>query len=127
MTRRRVLVVDYDRSMRGLLREILCDLADSIDLAPDLGTARQLLERAHYQLSLSELHLPEGSGLDLIRLIHKSDPRVPVILMTSFPTPEVHLRAARAGAHALLGKPFSHQLARSICRPLLEKRDPPLA
>ncbi len=119
MTTQRVLVVDYDPSMRNLLREILGDIADRIDVAGGLREARQYLENARYNLSLSELLLPEGSGLELVRLIGDKYPELPVILMTSFPTSDVRSRAARAGAHALLEKPFSNQAARSICKRFL--------
>ena len=68
----RVLVVDDEESLRELLELTLVGMGLDVDVAEDLSTARALLERYRYSLCLTDMRLPDGNGLDLVRLINTS-------------------------------------------------------
>ena len=62
----RVLVVDDEESLRELLELTLVGMGLDVDVAEDLSTARAILERYRYSLCLTDMRLPDGSGLDLV-------------------------------------------------------------
>ncbi len=103
----KILVVDDDQESRGLL----CEVLESGGYAPHAVAngreAREVLNRdLEYRIVIADLHMPQESGLELLRSIRRQQFQHEFILMSSFMTgPEKH--AAKAlGAHALLEKPF---------------------
>ena len=114
-TKPKILVVDDD-----------ADLADAIQLFFDLegwdsesassgNEAIRLLEQKSFSLVLSDIRMPNGTGVDLIKWMKTSRPSVPIILMTGFAdisAPE----ASALGAVALIKKPFEAEVVMSTIR-----------
>lgn len=103
----RVLVADDDPAMSSLLREQLTYWGYEAASAQDVPSALRLLDAGPYQFVVSDLHMPPGSGFDLLGAIRARWPETAVILMSAFPAPETAQRAREAGALTLLAKPFS--------------------
>ncbi len=55
---------------------------------------------------LSDIYMPDGGGLDLVKDIHEIDPAIPIILMTAQGSVEAAVRAMSEGATDFIGKPF---------------------
>ncbi|MET4636653.1 response regulator [Kaistia sp. UC242_56] len=99
-----IAVVDDDDDVRTALDDML----------KSLGYAAQLFETADAFLSsgsggevdcvISDVQMPGTSGLQLARVMQLA--KMPVILITAFPTPEVEQQAEAAGVRRLLVKPF---------------------
>ena len=109
-TRRHLLVVDDEPHIGLLLRPHLEQLGYRVSVARSLADARAVVrERAHpLDGLLLDLHLPDGSGLDLLHELRR-DPAthaLPVIVLTAEGEDRVLQDAAALGA-ALLTKPFS--------------------
>ena len=65
----RVLVVDDEEDIRELLDLTLARMGLSADCAGSVAEARQYLEKERYSLCLTDMRLPDGEGLDVVRLI----------------------------------------------------------
>lgn len=115
-TSRRVLVVDDEADIRELLDMTLARMGLAADCAGTLAEARQLLEHGHYKLCLTDMRLPDGEGLDLVRLIADRHPHLPVAVITAHGSLENAVCALKAGAFDYLSKPVSLDQLRALVR-----------
>jgi|SRR5215471_20757544 len=106
-SRAHVLVVDDDRLLRWAVAETLGDRGYDVSEAADAKSALQALATrgAATDLVLLDLFLPDVSDLRVLNLIRTSAPAIPVVLMTSFVSPEIVEQAMAAGARVIT-KPF---------------------
>lgn len=117
-----VLVVDDEADLRELLALTLVRLGLDVDTADSLAQARELLARKRYALALTDMRLPDGVGLDLVRdLAASSGP--PVAVITAFGSAENAVAALKAGAFDYLTKPVDLEQLRLLVRSAL--RQPP--
>ena len=72
----------------------------------DEGLARA--QRDPFDLVITDLRLPGLNGLELVKQLHVSRPRLPIILMTAHGTTETAIEATKSGAFDYLLKPFFH-------------------
>jgi DNA-binding NtrC family response regulator len=103
---RSILLVDDDAAMRRMLLDQLEVLGFRAAAAESVDSALVLLRDHAFSAVLTDIHMPEKDGFDLLRAIRASVPSLPVILMTSFGDESTARRAADAGAFASLSKPF---------------------
>jgi DNA-binding NtrC family response regulator len=103
---RSVLLVDDDPAMRRMLLDQLEVLGFRAAAAESVDSALALLRDRAFSAVLTDIHMPEKDGFDLLQAIRASVPSLPVILMTSFGDENTARRAADAGAFASLSKPF---------------------
>lgn len=104
----RILVVDDDPESRDLLCEVLeANGYQQVEAVADGLAAREALARDDdCPIVIADLHMPNESGLDLLRNLRKQNAKHQIVLMSSFiSTPERKL-ARDLGAYALLDKPF---------------------
>jgi putative two-component system response regulator len=104
------LVVDDSRVMREALAQDLTELGYEVRTAVDGAEAMRAVTAAQPDLVVSDVAMPGLDGIGLCRAL-KNDPSlrfIPVVLMTSEPDRETHLRAIAAGADDFFGKPFDH-------------------
>jgi two-component system response regulator PilR (NtrC family) len=113
-----VLVVDDEADLRDLLALTLVRLGLDVDGAESLGRARELMAARAYSLCLTDMRLPDGSGLDLVREAHnRGGPRIAVI--TAFGSAENAVAALKAGAFDYLTKPVDLDQLRLLVRSAL--------
>ncbi|MGH7529581.1 MAG: response regulator transcription factor [Gemmatimonadales bacterium] len=107
-TPRHLLVVDDEPHIGLVLRPYLERLGYRVSFARTLAEARATLRAAAADGLLLDLHLPDGSGLDLLRDLRRATPtaRLPVLVLTGEGEEHVLRDARRLGA-ALITKPFS--------------------
>ena len=109
MSSQKILVVDDDAESRGLICEVLEANGYAVSAVEDCAAARQALGRdGLYRIVIADLHMPNESGLDLLRSLRpqiaKQD--IALILMSSFISGPERKSAKELGAHAMLEKPF---------------------
>lgn len=105
---RRALVADDDESFLRTVQRILRK-ADFAVTAVDSGfKAISALEETPFDVVLSDVQMPDGGGLDLLRAIRRIDLDVPVILMTGEPSLTAAAQAVEYGAFRYLTKPIDH-------------------
>lgn len=120
----RVLVVDDEESLRELLELTLVGMGLDVDLAADLASARKLLGAQRYSLCLTDMRLPDGNGLDLVRQISESLPDTPVAVITAYGSAENAVAALKAGAFDYLAKPVGLDALRALVRSALKQPEP---
>jgi DNA-binding response OmpR family regulator len=122
--RHKVLVVDDDAEFLGLLSQSLVSDGFTVDAAPTIGDAHARLREGSpaYDLVIADVRLPGESGMELLLGDSTDGPRVPVILMTAFGSPELRAFVEEMGS-TLLEKPFPLELlGRRVSAILEEKR-----
>jgi CheY-like chemotaxis protein len=103
----RILVVDDDRSIQRLLKTCLEYLGCAVDIASSGKEALLKLAETRYQGVLLDYLMPGGmDGLAVLRLVRRTHPTVPVVMMSGNPPSDVVLPALSAGAQTCLLKPF---------------------
>src|SRR2546421_1853837 len=123
VTSARVLVIDDDPGLAEVLELLLSREGYGAERA---ATMKQGLERAaarDVDLVITDLRLPDGTGLDVIRELRARQPALPIIMVTSYSSMESAIAALRGGAVDYLIKPFENdELVHSVARALAERR-----
>lgn len=102
-----LLIVDDDETMRSLLTRILSQAGYcSILVAPSAPVARKLLQTNHVDLVLTDMQMPGGSGMDLLKHLHGSTPSVATLMITVLDNAELADQALALGAYGYIIKPF---------------------
>lgn len=114
----RVLVVDDDEDLREVVAEDFIQRGYDVRTAGSGNEAFRLVQQAPVDLVLSDLRMPSGDGIDLLKqIVALKPPRPAVILMTGFA--DLNSDQARAlGAAALVGKPFDRSALFATVRAL---------
>jgi DNA-binding NtrC family response regulator len=100
-----ILLVEDKDSLRRVLRLTLESAGYGVAEAADARAAAQAVAREPYRLVLTDLRMPHGSGLDVLRASKAAAPDVPVILMTAYGSIDEAVQAMKDGAHDFLQKP----------------------
>ena len=101
-----VMVLDDHEVVRRGICDIL-DRADGISVVAEAGTVAQGVRRASAvrpQVILSDLRLPDGTGLDVIQHVRKTLPDTRIVVLTSYDDDEARAAARAAGADVFLAK-----------------------
>ncbi|MFQ5398261.1 MAG: response regulator [Anaerolineae bacterium] len=101
----RVLIIDDEPNLRTTLAMILRRAGYDVSVATCAGDVAQYLDDEKYDLFLLDVRLPDGNGLDLLPAIRRSNPGVPVLVLTAYAAPEVEDQAKKRGAIDFLVKP----------------------
>ena len=112
----RVLVVDDEADIRELLDLTLARMGLSADCAGTVAEARKYLELEHYSLCLTDMRLPDGEGLEIVRLIGAQYGETPVAVITAFGSADNAVAALKAGAFDYLAKPVALDQLRSLIK-----------
>jgi CheY-like chemotaxis protein len=113
--RSRVLIVDDDESIVFALHRALYQDSDRCDvlLAGSAEIAQQILEGVRIDVLVTDVHLPEKSGMDLLSWVAVQAPATRVIVMTAFDVSGIRDRAHAFGCLRLVRKPFDVQEMRA--------------
>lgn len=111
---KRALVVDDEADICELLEITLGRMGVDSQAASTLGEARDLLRRYVFDLCLTDMRLPDGSGLELVKEIEASHPGLPVAVITAHGNMETAVQALKAGAFDFVSKPVDLQVLRRL-------------
>jgi DNA-binding response OmpR family regulator len=117
----RVLMIDDDASLAGMLREYLAPLGIALTVAPTGAAGLGLLRRGGYDALILDLMLPDADGLDLCRRI-RADSTVPILMLTARGDEEDRIVGLELGADDYLPKPFNPRELLARLRALLRRR-----
>src|SRR5213593_4236279 len=118
----RILVVDDERSMRELLAIVLRREGYEVLLADNGRTAVDVLEREPVDLLISDIKMPDLSGVEVLRAAKKIDQDILGIMITAFASTDSAVEAMRLGACDYLSKPFDIDLLKMKVREKIENR-----
>ena len=105
--RRRVLVVDDETDFLVTYERLLRREGYEVVTATSRATGLTALAGERPHLVISDLRLPDGDGLDVVRAARAARDPVPVIVITGYPSDESRRAALAAGATTFLAKPFA--------------------
>ncbi|HKQ99698.1 MAG TPA: sigma-54 dependent transcriptional regulator [Pyrinomonadaceae bacterium] len=118
-----ILLVEDKDSLRRVLCLTLENAGYTVTESADARAASQEISRAPHRLVLTDLRMPHGSGLDVLRAARAADPDVPVIVMTAYGSIDEAVQAMKDGAHDFLQKPVdSNHLLLLVERALEQAR-----
>jgi len=120
--RPRVLVVDDEKFIRDIIADFLGMEGYIVRTAEDGVSAANELERARYDMVISDLKMPKMGGLDLLREVARTHPDTLTVIMTGFGTVETAIDAMKRGAYDYILKPFKVEEIVHIVQRGLEKR-----
>ncbi|MGG7604500.1 sigma-54-dependent transcriptional regulator [Massilia sp. BKSP1R2A-1] len=124
----RILVVDDEADLRELLEITLLKMGLDVDSAATLRQARSLVEEHDYALILTDMRLPDGLGLELVREVAASNKAAPIAVITAYGSAENAVVALKAGAFDYISKPVALDALRVMVRSALKLSEaPPLA
>lgn len=121
-----VLVVDDERSFLLSLQAGLRQYASRFATltAASGKDAVEVMKRSKVDLVVTDLHMPEMDGFELLALMTKDHPDVPVMIMTAYSTPEIKHRVEALGSFRIQEKPIDFkELAESVLASLSETDD----
>jgi len=104
-SRKRILIVDHERSATGALDLILSNAGFEVLTAESLAESKKILRNASVDLVITDLRLSDASGIDLITHIKSESTDTEVILMTAYGSVDITIEAIKRGAYYYLEKP----------------------
>ncbi len=115
-----VLVVDDEADIRELLELTLLRMGLAVESAASVAEANALLKAKRFDLCLTDMRLPDGDGLDLVRHIGAHCADLPVAVITAYGSAENAVAALKAGAFDYLSKPVSLDDLRTLVKSALK-------
>jgi len=119
MSKNQVLIVDDEPDIRELLELTLGRMNLETRSAGTIEEAHHLLDQFKFDLCLSDMRLPDGNGIDLVRHIQTRHPTMPVAVITAHGSMEAAISALKAGAFDFVAKPLDINDLRNIVRSAL--------
>ena len=119
----RVLVIDDDPGLSEVIGMLLEREGYGVERAGTLKEGISCVEAGELDLVITDLKLPDGTGLDAIAAIRGRHPALPIIMITSYSSMESAIAALRAGAVDYITKPFDNdEFLHAVARALKERR-----
>ncbi len=116
---RQVLVVDDEPDIRELLELTLAKMGLGVVAVGSIAEAREQLQHARFDLCLTDMRLPDGEGLDLVRHIGSLVSDLPVAVITAHGSAENAVAALKAGAFDYVSKPVGLEQLRALVKSAL--------
>ncbi|OGI42049.1 MAG: sigma-54-dependent Fis family transcriptional regulator, partial [Candidatus Muproteobacteria bacterium RBG_16_64_11] len=122
-----ILIVDDEPDIRELLELTLGRMNIETRAAENIDEAHHLLRQFTFDLCLTDMRLPDGNGIDLVRHIQEKHPQLPVAVITAHGNMETAITALKAGAFDFVSKPLDVNDLRNIVRSALRIKQTPAA
>jgi DNA-binding NtrC family response regulator len=118
----KVLVVDDERSILLLLKEALTQWGYQVTVAASASEALALLKSELFDALITDIRMPDMSGLELLREVKKQDESIEVVMMTGYPTIASAVQALKEGAYDYLSKPLILDELRHLMSRMMERK-----
>jgi DNA-binding NtrC family response regulator len=109
MNEKNILVVDDEDDVLDLLKELIEKLGYNPLTASDAKSALEILDSTKVDVIISDLIMPEMSGIELLKRVKARKGDIPFLVITGHPTIETAVDAIKKGAYDYLPKPFQMQ------------------
>ncbi|MGZ3693035.1 MAG: response regulator [Bdellovibrionota bacterium] len=118
-----ILVVDDSATMRMIviksLRQAGFESATVIE-ASGAKEALQKLAAGGIDLVLSDVNMPEITGIEMVKVVKAKMPKLPIVMVTTESSPELKQQMLAAGANGIITKPFPPEELKKVLTPLLK-------
>lgn len=122
MAKPSALIVDDEPDLRELLELTLTRMGVEVDPAEDLAEARRKLAQNTYDFCLTDMRLPDGNGLSLIKQISRDYADMPVAMITAYGKVEDAVTALKYGAFDFVSKPVDLEALRNLVKTAIKLR-----
>jgi len=120
MNRAKLLVIDGDENVRRTMQLQLEQAGYQVLIAADAESGLALAEEASPALVITDLQIPGGSGINVLKKLHAEHPETAVVMVTAFGTVQTAVEAMKAGAYDYIAKPVDFDELTLIVRRALE-------
>lgn len=125
MSNKRALIIDDEPDIRELLEITLGRMQISTDSAATIAEAKQHLSNNTYDLCLTDMHLPDGNGLELVEFIQQQHSRLPVAVITAHGSIDTAIESMKAGAFDFISKPVDLTTLRKLVNTAIQSSQLP--
>lgn len=130
MSNYKALIVDDEPDIRELLELTLSRMGVETFAAANVESAMASLMQEKFDLCFTDMNLPDGNGIELVKHIQANHPQTPVAVLTAYGSMETAITALKAGAFDFVSKPVELQRLRDLVNTALRlqtvKKDPAL-
>ncbi len=123
MAKHTVLIVDDEENVSRLLVKVLAKKGYDAHAASNGWEALRILDQQAVDMVITDIRMPDMSGIELLKKIKETDPTVKVVMMTAFATLETAIEALKMGARDYITKPFNLDDVVNAVACLLESSD----
>ncbi len=116
-----ILIVDDEPEMRAALSHALNRSGYSVESASNGHEALEKIKKDVFGMVITDMKMPEMSGMQVLEEVKKMSPQIPVIMMTAFGTIDNAVEAMKVGASDYIIKPFSTEILEETIRKVCEK------
>jgi two-component system response regulator PilR (NtrC family) len=120
MPKTRALIIDDEPDIRELLEITLSRMGLDTDSAANVSQAKKLLSESRYQVCLTDMKLPDGDGISLVKFIQKEYSQTPVAVFTAHGSMDLAIEAMKAGAFDFISKPVELEQLRGLINTALK-------
>ena len=120
---RPVLVVDDEADIRDLMEMTLMKMGLHVDTAEGVRAALSKLDSKKYSLVLTDMRMPDGSGLEVVQYINQQQLDVPVAVITAFGSADQAVQALKEGAFDYLQKPITLAQLRTLVKSAIKVQE----
>lgn len=120
MTEQTVLIIDDEPDIRELLEITLLRMGLDTITAGNVQDALAKIAQYQPDLCLTDMKLPDGTGIDIVRHLQKHHPHIPVAVITAFGSMDTAVEALKAGAYDFVSKPVELPKLRELVQTALK-------
>lgn len=110
----KALIIDDEPDIRELLSITLNRMDIRTEVAADVTSAKTLLDQQSFNLCLTDMKLPDGNGLDVVKHVQKNFPELPIAVITAHGNMDTAVQAMKAGAFDFVNKPIDVNALRRL-------------
>jgi two-component system response regulator PilR (NtrC family) len=123
MSKHLALIVDDEPDIRELLELTLGRMNIDTCSAANLAEAKACLAKQRFDICLTDMRLPDGNGIELVRHIQHQELEIPAAVITAYGNMESAVEALKAGAFDFVSKPVDLQVLRNLVNSVLKLGD----
>ena len=120
---KQILIVDDDETSREAVSTILTKVNYQVVGAESVDQAKSILEDTEVDLVITDLVMPQGDGIEVLKYAKDNNPSIGVIILTGHGTIENTVKAMQHGADNYLTKPINFEELRLVVKGIVEKQD----
>ena len=115
-----VLIIDDEADLRELVELTMLRMGLAVQVAESVSEAKALIDTQKFDLCLTDMRLPDGEGLEVVRYIQAKNSDLPVAVITAYGNTENAVAALKAGAFDYVSKPLSLDQLRTLVKSALQ-------
>ena len=123
MTISNVLIIDDEPDIRELFMLTLSRMGLSCDIAVDFKQGIEHIKQNNYSLVLTDMRLPDGDGIEIVKFIQKFKPQLPVAVITAYGNVEGAVNTLKAGAFDYVSKPIDLIMLKELVKTALAMKN----